>query len=145
MPPKDPEPAATSQVAYSQRAASFQAPMVVSEIAENCLYSGLFGRLDSARMKAVTDAMLTAVETYRCENIIIDLSNIDLIDSLVAGHLFRVGDTLLLTGVRPIFCGISPVVAQTMVNTGIQFDRYQVARNLRSALTALHRSREAAD
>lgn len=121
-------------VAFSQSASLLQAPMVVNEIADGCLYSGFFGRMDSARMKSVTDRILDAVEQSSCEIIIIDLSNIDVIDSMVATHLSRVGETLKIVGVRPIFCGISPIVAQTMVGTGVSFDQFTVVRNLKSAL-----------
>ena len=121
-------------VAFSQHTSSMQAPMVVNEIADGCLYSGFFGRLDSARMKSVTDRLLDGVEQSACETIIVDLSNIDVIDSMVAAHLQKVGDTLKLIGVRAIFCGISPIVAQTMIGTGVSFDNFTVVRNLKAAL-----------
>lgn len=121
-------------VAFSQRTVALQAPMVVSEILDGCLYSGFFGRLDSARMKAVTDTVLESIELYNSEVIIIDLANIDVIDSMVAGHLLRVGETLAMVGVRSIFCGISPIVAQTMVGTGVSFAGFSVVRNLKAAL-----------
>lgn len=124
----------SSNVAFSQNASHMQAPMVVNEIVDGCLYSGFFGRLDSARMKSVIDRILDAVEQSSCEVIIIDLSNIDIIDSLVASQLSKVGDTLRMVGVRPVFCGISSVVAQTMVGTGVSLDRFTVVRNLKSAL-----------
>lgn len=125
---------AANGVAFSGRRGSVQAPMVVSEIADGCLYSGFFGRLDSARMKHVVDRILEAIEQSACEVIIIDLASIDIIDSLVASQLLKVGDTLQLIGVRAIYCGISPVVAQTMAGTGVSFDRFVVARNLKGAL-----------
>jgi len=124
----------STAVAFSQQAGSLQAPMVVNEIADGCLYSGFFGRLDSARMKIITDRLLEGVERQACNTIIIDLSNIDMIDSLVAAHLQKVGVTLRIIGVRTIFCGISPIVAQTMVGTGVSFDRFTVVRDLKSAL-----------
>ena len=122
------------KVAFSQRKAALQAPIVVSEIADDCLYSGFFGRLDSARMKAITDRILKAIEQHRCTTVIIDLASIDIIDSLVASHLQRMGETLRLVGVRSIFCGVSPVVAQTMTGAGVTFEGFQVKRNLKAAL-----------
>ena len=126
--------AQSSTVAFSSRRGSVQAPMVVSEIADGCLYSGFFGRLDSARMKQIVDRILESVEQYACEVIIVDLASIDIIDSIVAGQLLKVGETLKLVGVSTIFCGISPIVAQTMVGTGVSFDGFTVKRNLKEAL-----------
>ena len=130
MPPTSSEP----QVAISEKQLGFQAPMVVSEISDDCLYSGFFGRLDSARVKAITDKLLSSVSRTGIERVIVDLSNIDIIDSLVANHLLRIADTLKLVGVEIIFCGISSVVAQTMIATGVNIDRFKTVRNLKSAL-----------
>jgi len=124
----------SSAVAFSQHAGSVLAPIVVSEIADGCLYSGFFGRLDSARMKQVTDHMLASVERSSSERIIIDLANVDMIDSMVAGHLLKLGSTLRLIGVEPVYCGISTLVAQTMAKTGVEFGDIVVVRNLKAAL-----------
>lgn len=123
-----------ASVAFSQNSGSLQAPMVVNEIIDGCLYSGFFGRLDSARIKSVTDRILNAIDQSSCEIIIIDLSNIDVIDSMVAAHLAKIGETLEVIGVKPVFCGISAVVAQTMVGTGVSFSKFTVVRNLKAAL-----------
>ncbi len=134
---KDVEQETAVKVAISDRAVGFQAPMVVSEIADNCLYSGFFGRLDSARVKSITDRLLASVEQTGIECVIVDLSNIDVIDSMVANHLLRIADTLKLVGVDAIFCGISATVAQTMVSTGVNVSGLRTTRNLKSALKML--------
>lgn len=125
-------------VAISQRHSSFQAPMVVSNIADNCLYSGFFGRLDSARVKTITDKMLQSLDQLSVDTIIIDLSNIDVIDSLVSNHLVNISATLRLVGVRAIFCGISPIVAQTMVGTGVDSQNLTTVRDLKTALSIVN-------
>ena len=125
---------AEPSVAISDRQVSFQAPMVVSEIADNCLYSGFFGRLDSARVKAITDKLLTTISSTGYERVIIDLNSIDVIDSLVANHLVKIADTLKLVGVETVFCGIKATVAQTMIATGVQVGGFRTVRTLKSAL-----------
>ena len=123
-----------SRVAFSHKHVSFQAPMVVNEIVDDCLYTGLFGSLDSARMKAVTDRILETVGSTNSDRVIIDLANIEVIDTMVANHLFRLGKTLGLTGTSAVFCGIKPVVAQTMVNTGVDVSGVKIVRNLKQAV-----------
>jgi len=101
---------------------------------DRCLYSGFFGTLDSARMKAVTDRILDLANVTDIEIVIIDLANVDIIDSAVASHLARLGDTLKFIGVEVIFCGIIPQVAQTMVTTGIEMKGFRITKDFKSAL-----------
>jgi len=124
----------SSKVGMSETRIGIDAPMVVSQIASNCLYCGFFGRLDSARIKSVTDKMLGTVELSNATMVIIDLSNVEIIDSAVAAHLVKVGTALKLIGVTVVFCGIKSIVAQTMAALGVEFDKFIVARNLHTAL-----------
>jgi len=123
-----------AKVAISRKKIGGEIPIVVSEITDNCLYSGLFGIMDSARMKIITDKILDLLTTTDIEIIIIDLANIDIIDSAVATHLIRMGDTLALVGVKTIFCGIPPTIAQTMMATGVDVKGLRTSKNLKSAV-----------
>lgn len=108
--------------------------MVVSEITDNCLYTGLFGSLDSTRMAAVSDKLTATSERAETRHVIVDLGNVDAIDSAVANQLVRLADTLMLVGVKTIFCGIKGVIARTMVGAGITLNGYHATRDLKSAL-----------
>ncbi len=129
----------TSKLAMSEKRIGFETPMVVSQIAESCLYSGFFGRMDSSRMKTVTDNMLSSIEQSDNDMIIIDLSNVELIDSAIAAHLINIGNVLRLVGVQIIFCGINSIVAQTMVVGGVEFEKFLTARDLQAALTLVYK------
>jgi len=122
------------RVAISEKRIGFESSMMVSKLTDKCLYSGFFGRLDSARIKLVTDQILEVMEQSDNDVIIIDLSNVDIIDSAVAAHLIRIGDILKLVGAEVVFCGISSKVAQTMVVVGVEFSKYYICRDLRGAL-----------
>lgn len=128
--PKIPE----AKVAISRKKLGGEVPIVVSEITDQCLYTGFFGTLDSARMKMITDKILNMLTATGIETIIIDLSNIDIIDSAVAVHLVRLGETLTLVGVQTIFCGIIPQNAQVMVTAGVQMKEFRISRDLKSAV-----------
>ncbi len=128
----------SSKVAMNETSIGIDTPMVVSQISDNCLYSGFYGRLDSARMKVVTDRMINSVELSGNEIIIIDLSNVDIIDSGVAAHLIKVGTTLKLIGVKVVFCGIKSIVAQTMAVLGVEFEKFELAKDLKSALNIVY-------
>ncbi len=127
------------QVAISRRKIIGEAPIVVNELTDRCLYSGFFGTLDSARIKKVTDAMLEVVGRTENDLILIDLSNVDVIDTAIAGHIGKINKTLQLVGMDVIFCGIKPQVAQSMVSAGVNLDNIFVAKNLKRALEEVYK------
>jgi rsbT co-antagonist protein RsbR len=125
---------APQRVSISEKRIGLESPMVVSKLTDTCLYSGFFGRLDSARMKSITDDILEAIEQSNNDTIVIDLSNVDIIDSAVAAHLIRTGDVIKLVGCNVIFCGINSKVAQAMMTVGVEFSKYLLCKDLKSAL-----------
>ncbi len=125
---------ADAKVAISRKKIAGEIPIVVNEITDKCLYSGFFGTLDSSRMKLITDKILDMLSATGIEIIIVDLSNVDIIDSAVATHLARLGETFSLVGVNTVFCGIMPQVAQVMVSVGVGMKEFTIARNLKSAI-----------
>lgn len=122
------------KVAMNEKELAIEAPLVVSRIFKNCLYSGFFGQLDSARIKVITDKMLKSIELYNSEYMIIDLSNVDLIDTAIAGHLIKISVALRLSGVKVILCGIKGYVAQTMSVIDIRLDVIEVVKDVEKAL-----------
>ena len=122
------------RVSISEKRIGLEPSMIVTKLTDRCLYSGFFGRLDSARMKLITDEILEAVDQTDNDTIVIDLGNVDIIDSAVAAHLIRVGDVVRLVGCNVIFCGINSRVAQTMMTVGVEFSKYLLCKDLRAAL-----------
>lgn len=128
-----------AKVAVSRKKIGGEVPIVVNEITDKCLYSGFFGTLDSARMKIITDKILELLTSTSIEIIVIDLANVDIIDSAVASHLVRLGETLVLVGVEVIYCGIMPLLAQTMITAGIDIKGFRISRDLKSAIIEVFR------
>lgn len=129
----------TQRVAISRRALGGEAPIVINEITSRCLYAGFFGILDSSRMKKVMDAVLQVVEKTDNDLMIVDLSNIDIIDSAIANHLKKLNKLLQFVGMEVIFCGIKPIVAQSMISAGVELDNITVEKNLRRALGLVYK------
>ena len=124
----------TQKVAIARKKIGGEVPIVVNEITDNCLYTGFFGTIDSIRMLAITDKILDMLTSTGIDILVIDLSNIDIIDSAVASYLLRLGETLTLIGMETIFCGIMPSVAQGMITAGIEMREFRISRNLKSAV-----------
>jgi len=127
------------QVAISRRKIVGEAPIIVNEVSERCLFSGFFGTLDSARMKKIMDGILEITPRTEHDIIIIDLSNVDVIDSAIAGHLVKLNKTLQMVGLDVIFCGFKPIVAQSMVSAGVILENIYVAKNFKRALGEAYR------
>jgi len=125
----------TQKVALSRKQIGGEIPMIANEITDDCIYSGLFGVLDSSRMALVIDKITALAHNKQISYVIVDLGNVEAIDSSVAGYLIKLGDILQLVGVVPIFCGISAELAQTMVTAGVSLGAYITVRDLKSALT----------
>ncbi|CCQ10956.1 Sulfate transporter/antisigma-factor antagonist STAS [Pseudoalteromonas luteoviolacea B = ATCC 29581] len=124
----------SENVAMSRKQIGGEVPMVANEITDSCIYSGLFGSIDSARMNAIAERIISMSEERQIDLTIIDLSNVDAIDSAVSGHLLRLAETLRLVGVTPIFCGIRSNIAASMASTGVDFGQTHVVRDLKRAL-----------
>ncbi len=128
----------TPQVAISRRAIGGEAPIVINELTSRCLYAGFFGTLDSARMKKVIDNVMEIVDKSDNDIMIVDLSNVEVVDSAIAEHLKKLNKLLQLVGMEVLFCGIKPVVAQSMINAGVELENITVEKNLRRALKAVY-------
>ena len=122
------------EVAISRRVLGGEAPIVINEITDRCLYSGFFGTLDSVRMKKVNDAIIEAADRNDHDMMIIDLSNVEVIDSSVAANLKKLNKLLQLIGVQVIFCGFKPVVAASMISAGVELENIHVEKNLKRSI-----------
>ncbi|MCP4325580.1 MAG: STAS domain-containing protein [Alteromonadales bacterium] len=122
------------KVALSRKQIGGEVPMVATEITDNCIYSGLFGSLDSSRMATIIDKITSLANLKQISLVIIDLGNVEAIDSSVAGYLVKLGNILSLVGVMPIFCGISAELAKTMATAEVDLGSYLIERDLKAAL-----------
>ncbi|WP_430494077.1 STAS domain-containing protein [Rossellomorea marisflavi] len=98
----------------------------------------LIGDIDTQRAQELMDKALNKSNEYALEHLVIDLSSVAIIDTMVAGHIFKVVDALKMSGVNSILTGIRPEVAQTMIHLGIDFNPLKVCSTLRSALKDLY-------
>jgi len=133
------KPNSNEEVAISRRVLGGEAPIVINEITDRCLYSGFFGTLDSVRMKKVNDAIMAIADRNDHDMMIIDLSNVEVIDSSVAANLKKLNKLLQLIGVEVVFCGFKPVVAASMISAGVELDNIQVEKNLKRSIKYVYK------
>ncbi|MFT4759066.1 MAG: anti-anti-sigma factor [Paraglaciecola sp.] len=128
-------------VAISRRRIIGDSPIVVTEIFDDCLYTGFYGVLDSSRVKKVIEKIMSGIERDDHDLLLVDLSNVEVIDSTIAGLLSKMSKTLELVGVKTIISGINPSVAQSIVNAGVDMSDFFIVKNLKRALQEAYRTK----
>ncbi len=104
----------------------------------------LIGIIDTARARDITRQLLAGIREHRAKVVILDITGVPLVDSSVADYLHKTVQAARLKGARVIVTGISDVVAETIVDLGIDWfesehDGVRTLSNLQMGLVvALH-------
>jgi len=94
----------------------------------------LIGSIDSARAQQVLETLLEGVVRARARTAIIDITGVPVVDTQVADALLRAARAAGLLGARVVLTGISPEVAQTLVQLGADLSRITTKATLQSAV-----------
>lgn len=101
---------------------------------EGVLVLPVVGVIDSMRAQYMMETMLTKImETYS-KIIILDIQGVAAVDTAVANHLIKITKATKLMGCECILSGISPAVAQTMIELGIDMGLTKTRATLSDAL-----------
>ncbi|SDO28756.1 STAS domain-containing protein [Alkalicoccus daliensis] len=94
----------------------------------------VIGSVDTKRSQELLSQALERGKELGLSTLIVDLSGVHMIDTYVAHNLFQLNDALRVTGIKVIFSGLRPEIAQTVVALGIRFDDMTVVSSLAQAL-----------
>ncbi len=78
------------------------------------------GVIDSLRAQQMMQTMLKKITETLAKVIILDIAGVATVDTAVANHLIKIAKATRLMGCRCIVSGISPAVAETLVQLGIE-------------------------
>ncbi|MBF0101449.1 MAG: PAS domain-containing protein [Desulfobacterales bacterium] len=92
------------------------------------------GVVDSARAQQMMDTILKKITETSSKVIILDIQGVAAVDTAVANHLIKIAKATKLMGCRCIISGISPAVAQTIVQLGIDLGDVITNSTLEDAL-----------
>ncbi|GAB6038476.1 hypothetical protein JCM15519_30350 [Fundidesulfovibrio butyratiphilus] len=93
------------------------------------------GVVDSVRAKQMMGAMLGKIKETAAKIIILDIQGVAAVDTAVANHLIKITKATKLMGCRCIISGISPAVAEAIVQLGIDLGDVATNSTLRDALS----------
>lgn len=94
----------------------------------------LVGEISTYRAKIIFEKVLEQSADYQLERLFIDLSGVPIVDTMVAHQIFQLIAGLKLIGVKTALAGISPDIAQTAVQLGINFGEIEIYNTLVQAM-----------
>ena len=112
----------------------------VTEIWDSILFLPIVGLIDSHRAREVMDSTLSKIADTQAQIFILDISGVGVVDTAVANNLFRITRATKLMGCESIISGVSPAIAQTIVDLGIDVGVIRTTGTMRDALALSFRS-----
>ncbi|MER3426499.1 MAG: anti-anti-sigma factor [Pyrinomonas sp.] len=132
------------EIIRQQRADMLELSTPVIKVWDKILTLPIIGTLDSRRAQVMTEALLQRIAETGSTIAILDITGVRTIDTLVANHLIKTVTAARLMGARCILTGVSPAIAQTMVQLGIDLSqittRAQMADGIKLAFEMLGRT-----
>lgn len=96
----------------------------------------IIGDIDTHRARILMEHTLQETNNKEVDCLIMDLSGVFIVDTMVAQELFKIIDSLKLTGVDVNLTGMRPELAHSVVTLGINFENVKMYNNLGQALKA---------
>ncbi len=106
----------------------------VTQIWDEILLLPIVGLIDSKRAQDIMGAMLSKITETRSRVFILDISGVGIVDTAVANHLIKMTKATRLMGCECTVSGISPAIAQTIVELGIDVTGVSTTATMQDAL-----------
>lgn len=112
----------------------------VTQIWSGILLLPIVGIIDSKRARDIMNATLAKIGETQAQIFILDISGVGVVDTAVANHLIKITKATRLMGCDCTISGVSPSIAQTIVDLGIDVGRIKTTSTMKDALAdAFHR------
>jgi rsbT co-antagonist protein RsbR len=105
----------------------------VTPIWEGILLLPLLGILDSSRTQDIMNKSLSKISESRTKVFILDISGVASVDTAVANQLIKITKATQLMGCEAIISGISPAIARTIIELGVNVGEVKTTSTLRDA------------
>jgi rsbT co-antagonist protein RsbR len=132
------------EIIRQQRADMMELSTPVIKVWDKILTLPIIGTLDSHRAQLMMEALLQRIVESGSTVAILDITGVRTMDTLVANHLIKTVTAARLMGARCILTGVSPAIAQTMVQLGIDLSqittRAQMSDGIKLALELVGRT-----
>lgn len=106
----------------------------VAKIWEGVLFAPIVGIVDSRRSHDIMNKALSSIVDHRAHTLMLDIGGVGVVDTAVANHLIKIAKAAVLMGCKTIISGISPEIAQTITELGIDMGAVKTTSTIESAL-----------
>jgi rsbT co-antagonist protein RsbR len=124
------------EIIKRQRQELLEASTPVIKLWDGILGVPIIGTIDSQRSQQIMQTLLNAIVDTGFEVAIIDISGVSTLDTLTAQHILKTSAAARLMGATCIISGISPAIAQTIVNLDIDLGNTKTKSNMAEAIRA---------
>jgi methyl-accepting chemotaxis protein len=106
----------------------------VTKIWDGVLFAPIVGIVDSKRSLDIMNKALSSIADTRASTLLLDIGGVAVVDTSVANHLIKIAKAAVLMGCKTMISGISPAIAQTIAELGIDLGSIQTTSNIETAL-----------
>ncbi len=124
----------TNEAMAAQSRSLMEMSTPVTQIWQGVLFLPIVGIVDSKRAQEIMNATLTKISQTQSRAFIMDISGVAVVDTAVANYLIKVTKATRLMGCECTISGLSPAIAQTMVELGIDVGRVKTTATMQDAL-----------
>lgn len=111
----------------------------VLQVRERLLILPIIGAIDPHRARQLTEQLLHGIRATRGKVVVIDLTGVAAVDSSIANHLVQTVEASRLLGATVIVTGLSPSIAQTLVNIGVDLGKMNTVGDLQGGIEQAER------
>jgi len=122
------------EVIAAQRGVISELSTPVIPVLEGILVLPLVGSVDTERARRITEVVLEEVSLRHARVMILDITGVPVVDTAVANALLRTAAATRLLGAETILVGITPSVAQTMIQLGVSLEGLTTRADLQSGI-----------
>ncbi len=106
----------------------------VLPVRERLLILPIIGIIDPQRARQLTEQLLRSIRINRAKVVVMDITGVPAMDATVANHLVQTVEASRLLGATVIVTGLSPEIAQTLVNIGVDLGKMNTVGDLQGGI-----------
>lgn len=106
----------------------------IAPVYDGILVVPLVGMFDNQRAQLLTEKLLAGISEARAQVVILDVSGVPVFDAEAAHHIVRTSSAVRLLGARLILVGLSPTIAQTIIELGVDLSGLTTLSTLQAGL-----------
>ena len=106
----------------------------IAPVYDGILVVPLVGVFDNQRAQLLTEKLLAGISEARAQVVILDVSGVPVFDAEAAHHIVRTSSAVRLLGARMILVGLSPEIARTIIELGVDLGGLTTLSTLQAGL-----------